>query len=77
MKMYSATIEAITMNKDGNDIIRTETQTIVPANSRGEAIAVACDMGQAMARSTNNSNHSLALYFRITSVEETEQSIGG
>ena len=77
MKMFSATIEAITMDKDGNNIIRTETQTIVPANSRGEAIAVACDMGQAMARSANNSDGNLALYFRITNVEETEQSISG
>ena len=77
MKMYSAVIEAIIMDKYGDDIIRTATQTIVPANHRGEAIAVACDMGQAMARSTNNSNGGLALYFRVINVEETEQSIGG
>ena len=74
MKMYKAVIEAITMDNDGDNIIRTETQTIVPANSYGEAIVVACDMGQAMARSANNLN-GIALYFRITDVEETEQGI--
>lgn len=74
MKMYSATIEAITMDKTCDNIIKTETQVYVPANSRGEAINVACDMGQAMARSTNNIS-GIALYYRIVSVKETEQGI--
>ena len=74
MKMYKAVIEAITMDENGDNIIRTETQTIVPANSRSEAIAVACDMGQAMARSANHLD-GIDLYFRITDVEETEQGI--
>ena len=74
MKMYSVTIEAITMDGDCENIIKTQTQAYVPANSRGEAINVACDMGQAMARSTNNISD-IALYYRIVGVKETEQGI--
>ena len=74
MKMYSATIEAITMDKTCDNIITTETQVYVPANSRGEAINVACDMGQAMARSTNYIS-GIALFYRIIDVKETEQGI--
>lgn len=74
MKMYSVTIDAITMDSTCDNIIKTETQVYVPANSRGEAISVACDMGQAMARSTNHIS-GIALYYRIINVEETEQGI--
>ena len=74
MKMYSATIEAITMDKTGDHFIKTETQVYVPAESRGDAILTACDMGQAMARSTNTIS-GIALYFRVTNVSETNQGI--
>ena len=74
MKMYSITIEAITMDSACENIIKTQTQAYVPANSRGEAINVACDMGQAMARSTN-ALKDIALYYRIVGVQETEQGI--
>ena len=75
MKIYSVKIESIIMDKNGDKFVKTNTQAYVPANSRGEAIAVACDMGQAMARSTNAASGKVAMYFRVLGVEETEQSI--
>ena len=74
MKMYSITIEAITMNDACENIIKTQTQAYVPANSRAEAVNAGCDMGQAMARSTNDIK-GIALYYRIINVVETEQGI--
>ena len=74
MKMYSATIEAITMDSTGDHFIKTQTQVYVPAKSRGDALLAACDMGQAMARSTNAISN-IAMYYRILDIVETEQGI--
>ena len=74
MKMWKTYIDAVIMDKSGEHIINTTTQTFVPANSRGEAILVALDMGQAMARSTNTLN-GINLFFRVVNVEETDQGI--
>jgi hypothetical protein len=74
MKMFKATIEAVTMSKDAENVVRTSTETIVPANDRYGAIMVALDMGQAMAR-TVNTTKGLALYFRVVGVQETDEAI--
>ena len=74
MKMFKATIEAITMSKDAENVVRTSTETIVPANDRYGAIMVALDMGQAMARAVNTTK-GLALYFRVVGVQETDEAI--
>ena len=72
--MFKATIEAITMSKDAENVVRTSTETIVPANDRYGAIMAALDMGQAMAR-TANATKGLALYFRVVGVQETDEAI--
>ena len=74
MKMFKATIEAVTMSKNAEDVVRTSTETIVPANDRYGAIMAALDMGQAMAR-TVNATKGLALYFRVVGVQETDEAI--
>lgn len=74
MKMFKATIEAVTMDASADNVIRTSTETIVPAQDRAGAIYAALDMGQAMARSTNNCS-GVALYFRVLNVEETSEGI--
>jgi hypothetical protein len=59
------------MDRNADDVIRTTTETIVPAEDRHGALCVILDMGQAMARSTN-SIQGKALYFRILGVAEVE-----
>lgn len=71
MKMFKGTIEAVTMDRNANNAVRTTTETIVPAKDRYGAICVMLDMGQAMARSTD-SIQGKALYFRILGVAEVE-----
>jgi hypothetical protein len=71
MKMFKGIIEAIIMDRNADDVIRTTTETIVPAEDRHGAICAMLDMGQAMARSTNSIQHK-ALYFRVLGVAEVE-----
>ena len=74
MKMFKATIEAITMSKNTENVVHTSTETIIPANDRHGAIMAALDMGQAMAR-TVNTTKGLALFFRVVGVQETDEAI--
>ena len=74
MKMFKATIEAITMDSSADNVIKTSTETIIPAQDRAGAIYSALDVGQAMARSVN-SCPGIALYFRVTDVKETDEGI--
>lgn len=71
MKMFKGIIEAVTMDQNADDVVRTTTETIVPAEDRQGALCVMLDMGQAMARSAN-SIQGKALYFRILGVAEVE-----
>lgn len=71
MKMFKGTIEAVTMDRNADNVVKTATETIVPAEDRYGAICAMLDMGQAMARSTN-SIQGKALYFRILGVAEVE-----
>lgn len=71
MKMFKGSIEAVVMDRNANDVVRTTTETIVPAEDRQGALCVMLDMGQAMARSAN-SIQGKALYFRILGVAEVE-----
>jgi hypothetical protein len=71
MKMFKGIIEAVTMDRNADDVVRTTTETIVPAEDRQGALCVMLDMGQAMARSAN-SIQGKALYFRILGVAEVE-----
>jgi hypothetical protein len=75
MKMWKATIDALIVNNTGDKIIHTQTPVCVPADSRGDALIVMLDMGQAMARSTNLSTAGMGLYFRVVNVEETDRTI--
>jgi hypothetical protein len=71
MKMFKGIIEAVIMDRNADDVVRTTTETIVPAEDRQGALCVMLDMGQAMARSAN-SIQGKALYFRILGVAEVE-----
>lgn len=71
MKMFKGAIEAVIMDRNAKDVVRTTTETIVPAEDRHGAICTMLDMGQAMARSAN-SIQGRALYFRIRGVAEDE-----
>lgn len=71
MKMFKGAIEAVIMDRNANDVVRTTTETIVPAEDRQGALCVMLDMGQAMARSAN-AIQGKALYFRILGVAEVE-----
>lgn len=71
MKMFKGAIEAVVMDRNANDVVRTTTETIVPAEDRHGAICAMLDMGQAMARSTN-SIQGRTLYFRVAEVAEVE-----
>ena len=71
MKMFKGAIEAVIMDRNANDVVRTTTETTVPAEDRHGAICTMLDMGQAMARSAN-SIQGRALYFRILGVAEDE-----
>ena len=69
MKMFKGTIEAVTMNHNADNVVRTSTETIVPAEDRHGAVIAMLDMGQAMARATNTIKGQ-ALYFRVLQVTE-------
>ena len=72
MKMFKGVIEAVIMDRNANDVVRTTTtETIVPAENRQGALCVMLDMGQAMARSAN-AIQGKALYFRVLGVAEDE-----
>ena len=71
MKMFKGTIEAVTMDRNAENVVRTSTETIVPAENRQGAMYAMLDMGQAMARSTN-SIQGRSLYFRVLGVAEVE-----
>ena len=71
--MFKGIIEAVTMDRNADNVVRTTTETIVPAEDRHGAICAMLDMGQAMARSTN-SLQGKALYFRVLGVTEVEDS---
>lgn len=71
MKMFKGAIEAVIMDRNANDVVRTTTETIVPAEDRHGAICTMLDMGQAMARSTNFIQ-GRNLYFRVADVAEVE-----
>lgn len=71
MKMFKGTIEAVTMDRNADNVVKTSTETIVPAENRQGAMYAMLDMGQAMARSTN-SVPGRTLYFRILEVAEVE-----
>lgn len=75
MKMFKGAIEAVIMDRNANDVVRTTTETIVPAEDRHGAICAMLDMGQAMARSTN-SIQGRTLYFRVLEVTEVEDRAG-
>ena len=75
MKMWKATIDALIVNKTGDKITQTQTVVYIPADSKGNAILTALDMGQAMSRSTNLAPGELGLYFRVVGVEETEREV--
>ena len=71
MKMFKGTIEAVTMDRNADNVVKTSTETIVPAGNRQRAMYAMLDIGQAMARSTN-SVPGRTLYFRILEVAEVE-----
>lgn len=71
MKMFKGTIEAVTMDQNADNVVRTTTETVVPAEGRYGAVCAMLDIGQAMARSTN-SIQGKALYFRVLGVTEVE-----
>ena len=75
MKMWKATIDALIVNKTCDKVTQTQTVVYIPADSKGNAILAALDMGQAMSRSTNLTPGELGLYFRITGIEETEREV--
>lgn len=77
MNIWKVTIEAIIMDANADNVKRTTTETLIPANSRGGAINVGLDMGQAMARSVNVLPHRLALYFRVINVIDTGEPVIG
>ena len=66
-------IEAVIMDRNADDVVRTTTETIVPAEDSHGAVCVMLDMGQAMARSAN-SLQGEAVYFRVLGVTEVEDS---
>ena len=71
MKMFKGTIEAVIMDQNANDAVRTNTETIVPARDRQGAMYTMLDMGQAMARSANVIPGQV-VYFRVLEVTEVE-----
>lgn len=75
MKMWKATIDALIVNKTCDKVTQTQTVVYVPADSKGNAILAALDMGQAMSRSTNHTFGELGIYFRVVNVEETDREV--
>lgn len=69
--MFKGTIEAIIMDQNADNVVKTATETIVPAKDRHGAICVILDMGQAMARSAN-AIRGRSLYFRVLGVTKVE-----
>lgn len=74
MKTFKGIIEAVTMDGNGDNIIKTRTETIVPAENRQKAMYTMLDMGQAMARSCNDIKNR-ALYFRLINLIEINSEI--
>ena len=69
MKKFSAKVQYATITK-GDCTVTTidETPVTVYGEDRNEAIRKACDVGQAIARSANDTNFSI--FFRIVDVVE-------
>lgn len=70
MKMFKGTIEAIIADETFDNVQRTRSEVLVPANSRQRALEIMLDMGQAMARSANALTEKL--YFRVVGLCEVE-----
>lgn len=70
MKKYSATIDSITINQAGEIKKTDELVVSVLGNDYPEAVKAALDIGQAYARSANNSDGKLGIFFRVINVHE-------
>lgn len=68
MKMFRGTIEAIIADDTFDNVQRTHSEILIPANSRQQALGTMLDMGQAMARSANALTEKV--YFRIVGLCE-------
>lgn len=70
MKMFKGTIEAIIADETFDNVQRTHSEVLIPADNRQSALAAMLDMGQAMARSANALTEKV--YFRIVGLCEVE-----
>lgn len=70
MKTFKATVDCIIIDKCRKVVGSQAFEVEVLGNSRGEAIISALDVGQALARSANNSKGERAIYFRVTNIAE-------
>lgn len=70
MKMFKGTIEAIIADETFDNVQRTRSEVLIPADNRQSALTTMLDMGQAMARSANALTKKV--YFRIVGVCEVE-----
>lgn len=70
MKTFKATVDCIIIDKYHKVVGSQAFEVEVLGNSRGEAIISALDVGQALARSANNSKGERAIYFRVTNIAE-------
>ena len=70
MKMFKGTIEAIIADESFDNVQRTRSEVLVPADDRQRALETMLVMGQAMARSANALTEKV--YFRIIGLCEVE-----
>ena len=70
MKMFKGTIEAIIADETFDNVQRTRSEVLIPADGRQRALETMLDMGQAMARGANALTEKV--YFRVVGLCEVE-----
>lgn len=72
MKKFTACLEIATITKDGRVLSVNEMPVTVLAEDRNGALLAGLDVGQAVARSSNCSDGSVGIFFRMVRVIEKE-----
>lgn len=68
MNKFSASVQYVTITTDCVILATEEVPIVVYAEDRNDAIRKACDVGQAIARSANDTKFNI--FFRIIDIEE-------
>lgn len=67
MKKFSATVQYVTLTKNGTFVSINETPVTGYCKDRNDAVRRASDVGQAISRSANNTD--LRIFYRIIELE--------